>query len=501
VTDDAYQRERLDSVRPPGWTNPEPADRYDLVIIGGGPGGVAAANAATSLGAKVAIVERALFGGDCLNVGCVPSKAIIRSSRLFAEMCNALRYGAEQPQCVPGDIETNFATVMHRMRRLRVRVSRGFDVRLLTTAGADVFFGDACFAGPDRATVGGATLRFKKALIATGSRASVPSIPGLEAAGYYTNENVFDLDVLPKRLLVIGGGPLGCELAQAFCRLGAKTTIVQDLPLFLPKEERDAAQILSEAFTRDGLEVRLNTTVKEVRVEGGAIVADMIDSGYRSTVTVDVILTGVGRLPNVAGMNLESAGVEFDPVTGIRVDDYLRTTNRRIYAAGDVCLEHRYTHTAETTARIAVHNALVLGRQRWSERIVPWCTFTDPEIAHVGLSARDAFDRGIPITTFTILLHEVSRAIVDSEDVGFVKIHVRDGTDRIVGATIVARHAGEMISEVTTAIVGGIGMRTLSNIMHASPTQAGAIKAAADAYCRAQITPTITARFRRWLAR
>jgi pyruvate/2-oxoglutarate dehydrogenase complex dihydrolipoamide dehydrogenase (E3) component len=349
--------------------------------------------------------------------------------------------------------------------------------------------------------VDGAALRFKKAMIATGSRPEVPSIPGLAEAGYLTNETIFDLTVLPKRLLVIGGGPLGCELAQAFCRLGAKTIIVQDLPLFLPKEERDAAQILSDAFARDGLEVRLNTTPLGVRTDRGEIVVDLISADYKSTVTVDAILTGVGRVPNVAGLDLDVAGVEHDAVTGIRVDDFLRTTNRRIYAAGDVCLEHRHTHTADETARMAVHNALFLGRRRLSELTVPWCTFTDPEIAHVGLSVREARDLDIPVKSFTIALHEVSRAIVDSEDTGFVKIHVRDGTDRILGATIVARHAGEMISEITLAIVAGVGMRTLSRVMHASPVQAGAIKAAADAYCGTQATPAIKALLLRWLAR
>jgi pyruvate/2-oxoglutarate dehydrogenase complex dihydrolipoamide dehydrogenase (E3) component len=308
---------------------------------------------------------------------------------------------------------------------------------------------------------------------------------------------VFDLTVLPKRLLVIGGGPLGCELAQAFCRLGAKTIIVQDAPLFLPKEERDAAQLLSDAFGRDGLEVRLNTSVRQVRVDSGEIVVEMLSDDYTSTVTVDAILTGVGRLPNVDGMNLEAAGVEYDAVAGIHVDDFLRTTNRRVYAAGDVCLEHKHTHTADATARMVVRNALFLGRQRLSELTVPWCTFTDPEIAHVGLYVREARARDLPVKTFTVPMHDVDRAVTDAEDLGFVKIHVEERGDRILGATIVGRHAGEIINEITLAMVAGIGLGTLARVIHPYPTQAAAIQQAAEAYLRTRPPPSLRARMRR----
>ncbi len=497
MIEDVYERERRANLHPQEWTNPQPADRYHLVVIGGGPAGLTAATMAAELGAKVALVERYLLGGDCLNVGCIPSKAMIRTSRVYAEMRDATRYGVQRPS----DIRVDFPAVMDRMRRVRARISRGDAVRRLSAAGVDVFFGDARFASPDTVTVNEATLRFKKALIATGSRAEMPPIPGLGKVGCLTNETVFDLTVLPERLLVIGGGPLGCELAQAFCRLGAKTIIVQDAPLFLPKEERDAAQLLSDAFMRDGLEVRLNTSVRQVRAVSGEVVVEMLSDDYASTVTVDAILTGVGRLPNVGGMDLETAGVEYDSVAGIHVDDFLRTTNRRVYAAGDVCLEHKHTHTADATARMVVRNALFLGRQRVSEMTVPWCTFTDPEIAHVGLSVREARDQDIPVETFTIPMHDVARAVVDGEDIGFVKIHVQDGTDRILGATIVARHAGEMISEITLAMVAGVGMRTLASVIHVSPVQVGGIKAAADAYCRTRVTPTLKARLLRWLAR
>jgi pyruvate/2-oxoglutarate dehydrogenase complex dihydrolipoamide dehydrogenase (E3) component len=335
-------------------------------------------------------------------------------------------------------------------------------------------------------------------VIATGARPDTPSIPGLVEAGYLTNENVFDLTELPRRLLVIGGGPLGCELAQAFCRFGAQTIIAQKQPMFLPREERDAAQILSDAFARDGIEVRLNTTAVNVRVEDGLKLVDLVSDDHESTVAVDTILTGTGRVPNVRGLNLEAASVDYDVRKGVRINDFLQTSNPRIYAAGDVCLEHKFTHTADASARIVVQNALFLGRQRLSALTIPWCTYTDPAIAHVGLYVRQARERDIPVKTFTIPMHDVDRAIADDEETGFVKIHVKERTDRILGATIVARHAGDMINEITLAMVAGVGLRTVARVIHAYPTQAEAIKKAADAYNRTRLTPTIRWLLRRW---
>ena len=495
VPADTHERERRENVHPAAWRNPQPADRYTLVIIGGGTAGLVSAHAAAALGAKVALIERNLLGGDCLNVGCVPSKAIIRSARLYAELRNAEQYGAR----IPDDMRVDFAAVMERMRGIRARISRVDAVSRLVAAGVDVFFGQACFTGTDVLNVEGAKLRFKKALIATGARPASPAIPGLVEAGFLTNETVFDLTELPRRLLIIGGGPLGCELAQAFQRFGAKTVIAQNKPLFLPKEERDAAQILSDAFGRDGIEVRLNSTVVRVRVEGRQKFVDLVNDDDKSTVAVDAILTGTGRVPNVDGMNLETAGVDYDKTVGIKVNDFLQTSNRRIYAAGDVCLEHKFTHTADAAARIVIQNALFLGRQRLSALTVPWCTYTDPEIAHVGLYVRQARERDIPVKTFTIPMHDVDRAIADGEEAGFVKIHVKERTDRILGATVVARHAGEMINEITLAMVAGIGLRTVARVIHAYPTQAEAIKKAADAYNRSRLTPTIQSLLRRWV--
>src|SRR5579883_2007723 len=481
--DNRFNRALMENVHPPAWRNPDPADMYNLVIIGAGPAGLVAARSAAALGAKVALIERGLIGGDCLNSGCVPSKAIIRTSRLYAEMRTADDFGAQTPE----GIRVDFPCVMERMRRVRSRISRADTAQRLSENGVAVFFGEARFVGPRAIMVEGDTLRFKKALIATGSRPTTPRIPGLAETGYLTNESVFDLTALPRRLLVIGGGPLGCELAQSFRRLGSQVIIAQDEPMFLPGEERDAAQILSDALARDGVEIHLNTTAVAVRREGANTVVDLVSEDNMISVSVDEIVTGIGRAPNVENIDMEVAGVQYDTDSGILVNDYLQTTNRRIYAAGDVCLTHKFTHTADASARIVVQNALFLGRQRFSALTIPWCTYTHPEIAHVGLYIREAREKGIPVKTFTVLMHDVDRAITDGEDEGFVKIHVRDGTDRILGATIVAKHAGEMINGLSLAITSGIGLRALAQVIHAYPTQAEAIKMAADAYCRTRL--------------
>ena len=494
--DDCFHRALVDNVHPPAWRNPEFSGRYNLVIIGAGPGGVTAAREAAALGAKVALIERDFIGGDRLNIGCVPSKAIIRTARLYAEMRNANDYGGQ----VPGNIGIGFPNVMARMRRIQARLSRATSAQRLSEAGVDVYFGEARFAGPDTVAVAGDVLRFRKALIATGARPLTPPVPGLAESGYLTNENIFNLTECPGRLLVIGGGPLGCELAQAFCRFGSHVIIAQDDPTFLPREERDAAQVLSDALVRDGVEVHLNTAVVAVHTDGVRKIVDLVSGGDKFSISVDEILAGIGRAPNVEGMDLEAAGVRYDTQTGIRVDDFLRTSNPRIYAAGDVCLEHKFTHVAEASARIAVRNALFLGRKRLSKLTIPWCTFTDPEIAHVGLYVREAREKAIPVRTFTILMHDVDRSVTDGEEDGFVKIHVRQGTDRILGATVVARHAGEMINGLSVAISSGIGLRAFARVMHSYPTQADAIKLAADAYTRARLTPTCKFLSRCWLA-
>jgi pyruvate/2-oxoglutarate dehydrogenase complex dihydrolipoamide dehydrogenase (E3) component len=451
---------------------------YDLVIVGAGPAGLITARAAVGQGARVALVERDLLGGVCLNAGCIPSKALIRTARLYGEMRNAEAFGGR----TPGGIVVDFPAVMERMRRIRARLARREPAERLTAMGVDVYAGHARFAGADTVVVGDLTLRFESALVATGARAARPPIPGLEEAGYLTYENVFDLTECPARLLVIGGGPTGCELAQAFARLGSRVTLVQSEPMFLGREERDAAQLLSDALARDAIAIHLDTETIGVRTEGSGKLADLKRDDTASTVAVDQILVGVGTLPNVSDLGLEAAGVAFDPRDGIVVDDFLRTSNPRIFAAGDVCAAGTaFPHIESAAGRIVVANALQSGRERLSAEIIPWCTFTDPEIAHVGMYVTEARRKKVPVKTFTILMHEVDRAIVDGEEDGFVKLHVREGTAEILGATVVASHAGDLINEISLAMSAGLDLHALARVNQPYPTQSQAIKMTAQA--------------------
>ena len=493
---DQYNAELIANARPPNWKNPEPAPIYNLVVIGGGTAGLVAAAGAAGLGAKVALVEKNLMGGDCLNAGCVPSKSILRSARYYSDLGDGAEFGGVTPEHAPID----FAKAMERMRRVRARISYHDSAERFRELGVDVFLGEASFADPRTVKVAGAKLYFKKAIIATGTHASRPAIEGLLEAGYLTNESVFNLTERPRRLMVSGGGPLGCELAQAFCRLGCDVTIVHRTPQFLPGEDRDAAQILAQALGKDGIQVRLNTEVTKVAKSGREKRVHLRSDDYESVVEVDEILVGAGRIPNVEGLNLKAARVEYDKDQGVHVNDYMQTSNPCIYAAGDVALEYKFTHMADATARMVIQNALFLGRKKFSSLIIPWCTYTDPEIAHVGIYVREARENGIPIKTFTVPMSDVDRAITDGEEEGFVKIHIQEGNDKILGATIVSRHAGETINEITLAMVAGIGLKTIARVIHSYPTQAEAIRQAADAYTRTRLTPLIKRLTTRWLA-
>jgi pyruvate/2-oxoglutarate dehydrogenase complex dihydrolipoamide dehydrogenase (E3) component len=481
-------------VHPSDWKNPTPSGRYNLVVIGAGTAGLVAAAGAAGLGAKVALIERGLMGGDCLNVGCVPSKGIISAARAAAAVRNARDFGVN----VPETYHVDFAAVMQRMRMLRARISPNDSARRFRDLGVDVYFGDAHFVSSDTVEVDGTKLNFKRAVIATGARASAPPIPGLDEVNYLTNETLFSLTELPRRLGVIGAGPIGCEMAQTFARFGSEVFLVESEPGILPREDRDAANIVQDSMIQDG--VRLLCCGKNLRVRnatGPRLSAESYGQDYDEA--VDQILVSVGRTPNIEGLNLEAVGVAYHK-KGVTVNDRMQTTNPMIYAAGDVCSPYQFTHAADFMARIVIQNALFMGRRKASSLVIPWCTYTSPEIAHVGLSEHQAKEKNIDIDTYIQKFHDVDRAILDGEEEGFVKVHVKKGTDKIVGATIVASHAGDMISEVTLAMTHGLGLSKLGGTIHPYPTQAEAIRRLGDQYSRTRLTPLVKSLFLKWLA-
>jgi pyruvate/2-oxoglutarate dehydrogenase complex dihydrolipoamide dehydrogenase (E3) component len=483
---DEHNRRLLQSVHPPGWVNPEPKDRYHLVVIGAGTAGLVTAAAAAGLGARVALVERHLMGGDCLNVGCVPSKAIIRAARAWHEAREAHRLFGGPPAAERGD----FGAVMERMRRIRADLSSGDSVHRFRDLGVDVFLGDGRFAGCAAVEVGSKRLEFRRAVIAAGGRPDAPEIPGLGAAGYLTNETIFSLTTLPPRLLVIGAGPVGCELAQAFARFGSEVTVIDRGEHALSKEDADAAGVVERAMERDGVVFRHRASIIRVERSGGERLIVLRGATGDEPVRGDEILVAAGRVPNVEGLDLEAAGIVYDRA-GVRVNDRLRTTNRRVYAAGDICSRFHFTHAADAQARIVVQNALFHGRTRASRLIIPWTTYTSPEVAHVGMYEKDARAVGLQSDTLTIPMHQVDRAVLDGETEGFLRVHLKKGTDRILGATLVAEHAGEMISEISLAMTAGLGLGRIGATIHPYPTQAEAFRKAADAWRRKKLTPSV----------
>ncbi|MEM7811605.1 MAG: mercuric reductase [Planctomycetota bacterium] len=493
---DVHNKRLEDNVRPPEWVNPTPIDRYNMVVIGGGTAGLVTAAASAGLGAKVALIERSLLGGDCLNVGCVPSKALISAGRAAAAVRDAGDFGVR----AAGDPRVDFAGVMERMRRLRADISPNDSARRFRDLGVDVFVGDGTFVDGQTVEVGGQRLNFAKATIATGARAAAPPIPGLEEAGYLTNETLFSLTELPRRLAVIGAGPIGAEMAQSFARFGSEVTLLELGPHVLSREDADAAAVVQASLVKDGIDVRVNSGVTSVGTAGGAKTVTFETEGQSHTIEVDAILVAIGRAPNVDGLGLENAGVEYDRRTGVTVDDSLRTTNKRIFAAGDIASKYKFTHAADFLARTVIRNALFMGRGKASALTIPWATYTAPELAHVGLTEAEAAERGVPVDVFRQDLEHVDRAILDGDNAGFVKALVEKGTDKIVGATVVAEHAGDMISQFSLAMTHGLGLKKFASTIYPYPTQAEAIRKLGDQFNKTKLTP-FTAKLLRFMIR
>ena len=487
------------TVAPKGWMAPVPKDRYHLVVIGAGTAGLVSAAIAAGLGARVALIERHMFGGDCLNFGCVPSKAVIRAARAWREARTAaVRFGGPRVTA-----EGDFGAVMARLRRLRADISPVDGVERFRALGVDVFLGHATFCAPDAITVNDTVLRFRRAIIATGARATRPPIPGLANTPYDTNESIFSLTERPARLIVIGGGPIGTELAQSFARFGSAVTIVHAGTHVLPRDDSDAAAVVSTALKADGVRIINQATVARVSHDGQQFTVQLAgdDPAAHPTTALqaDRLLVATGRTPNIDGIGLDVAGVRVTP-KGVRVDDRLRTSNPRVYAIGDVSSALQFTHVADAQARLVVANALFfgIGGGRASALVVPRVTYTDPEVAHVGMTVEDASAQGVRIDTIRVSLEDNDRARLDDEPHGFLKVHVAAGTDRIVGATLVATHAGEMIGEMTVAIANGVGLGGVGKAIHPYPTQAEVFRRVADAWRKRAFTSRARRFFALW---
>ena len=492
---DAHNQKLQSNVHPENYENPTAADKYNLVVIGGGTAGLVAASIGAGLGARVALVERSLMGGDCLNVGCVPSKGIISSARTAAAVRNAGEFGVK----VHDGVSVDFPAVMERMRKLRSDISPHDSVKRFNDLGVDVFLGQASFLDGSRVEVDGQKLNFTKAVICTGARASAPHINGLDSVPYLTNETLFSLTELPRRFGVIGGGPIGAEMAQSFARFGSKVSLITSNRGLMPEEDREAVAMVRKHMEKDGVHMLLGAHDLEVSINpDGSIrlLHDEATNGY--DIEVDQLLVAVGRAPNVEGLGLEKAGVEYSE-KGVVINDSFQTTNRRIYAAGDICSAYQFTHAADFMARSVVKNALFKGRAKHSSLIIPWSTYTSPELAHVGLNPELAKEQGVEIDTFTQPMSGVDRAILEGETEGFIKVHVKKGTDQIVGATVVSNHAGDLIGAVSIAMTHKIGLGAIANAIHPYPTQAEALRKLGDLYNRTKLTPFIAGIFKKWL--
>ena len=483
---DEHNRKLLDNTHPTDWTNPEPAEKYHLVVIGAGTAGLVTAAGAAGLGARVALVERRLMGGDCLNYGCVPSKAIIRAARAWHDARTAAeRFGG--PRVTD---QGNFGAAMRRMRSLRAGISRHDSAARFRDLGVDVFIGEGRLVAGDAVEVEGKRLRFRRAVIATGTRAFQPPIPGLGSCGYLTNETIFSLTELPASLGILGAGPIGVEMAQTFARFGSRVTLFDLANQVLVREDPEAAQIVQRALVEDGVELELGCAVERVEPVADGKILHVEAHGRTIPKQVDQLLVAVGRTPNTEGVGLEAAGVAYDRF-GVTVDDRLRTSNPRIYAVGDIASKFKFTHMADALARIAIQNSLFFGRAKASDLVVPWCTYSSPEIAHVGLYEFDAAERGLEVESLTVPMADVDRAVLEGASEGFLRLIIEKGKDRILGATLVAEHAGDMIGELSLAITHGIGLGKIATTIHPYPTQGEVIKKAADTWRRGKLTPLV----------
>ncbi|MGI8890171.1 MAG: mercuric reductase [Chthoniobacterales bacterium] len=456
---------------------------YNLVVIGAGTAGLVTAAGSVGLGARVALVERRKMGGDCLNFGCVPSKALISSARLLQRMRHADAWGIKKVEP-----EFDFNAVFAKMRKARAELAPLDSQERFESLGVDVFLGEASFLSPRELMVGDQKLQAPSFIIATGSRAAIPPLVGSSQVSYFTNETIFDeLKEKPESLIVLGGGPIGCELGQMFNRLGVTVTIVQRGARLLAKEDPAVSKFIQARLEAEGVRVVTGFELKEVKETARGVIL----RGDDQTISASTLLIAAGRQPNVENLNLSKANVAFTP-GGVQVDDHLETSQAGIYAIGDVIGQLQFTHVADYHARIAIRNTLVpfsFLRQKVDHSIVPWCTYLDPEVATVGLTETQAKKDGIDYELIEQEMKEVDRAVLERAEEGFARLLVKPGRDKILGATIVGKHAGELIQEIVLAMKNGVGLKQIASTIYAYPTFASLILKSAEKFNKKRLTP------------
>ena len=477
------------------WKKPARFDR-NLVVIGAGSAGLVSAYIATAVKAKVTLIERHRMGGDCLNTGCVPSKALIRSARLLSHMRRSREFGIRSASA-----EFDFAEVMERVRQVIREIEPHDSIERYTGLGVEVVQGSARITSPWSVDIetpdGKHTLTTRSIIIATGARPFVPPIPGIDAIDYLTSDNVWDLRELPRRLVVLGGGPIGCELTQTFARLGANVTQVEMMPRLMLREDPEVSRLVAQRFQAEGVTVLTDHTAKQFVVENGEKILIAEHQGKDVRVPFDAVLIAVGRAANLKGFGLDEMGIPTGKV--VETNAFLQTLHPNIYAAGDVAGPYQFTHTAAHQAWYAAVNALFapFKKFRADYSVIPWATFTEPEIARVGLNELEAKEKGIACEVTTYGIDDLDRAIADGEAHGFVKVLTVPGKDRILGVTIVGEHAGDLIAEYVLAMKHGIGLNKILGTIHIYPTMAEANKYVAGNWKRAHAPQ----RLLRWVER
>jgi len=515
---DELNTELLNNVHPPDWQDPKAdGDTYDVVVIGAGVGGLIAAGSSAGVGGKVAMIEAHMLGGDCLNTGCVPSKAFIHSANMAHGLKNDVARMEEAGVFVdPSSVRVDFEQVMKRVRKVRSEISHHDSAtRYSKELGVEVFIGYAKFASPRSVVVNGQTLNFKKAVIATGGYPTLIDMEGLkelhekatsaevsdaERPLIMTNETFFNMTKQPTNMVTIGAGVIGMELSQAMQRLGTKVTVLGRSGKALPKEDPDMAEIVKQQLVEDGVEFKLSVkeyayielTGKTSASGNPEMAMTILEKGASEPITLicDAVLVAAGRRANVTGMDLEKAKVEYTP-QGLVVNDKLQTTNSRIYGVGDVCSKFKFTHAADFMARAVVRNSLFFGKEKMSELLIPYATFTSPEIASVGLYGKDLDEKGIEYKIIEKHFKDNDRAICDDNTKGFVRFRVDTKKGLILGASIVGEGAANMISEVTLAMQSGTALGTLASVIHPYPTTAEVLRQSGDLLNKEKLTTNV----------